>query len=595
MHLHARTQLVALFAVLATGAALGPSPDDAPHGRELRHSSNGAESTFLLFVLGLLLFVLAPAFLWGVEQSGVRTTQLLNRAKKLTVTGIEPDRMGPRFDGQMVHVTAKLELNTDWGDDKVGVRFPHAVRVLRKVEVFSWVEHEREVEVAPGSNNVRKEYTYQAEWHLDDADDSSRFHMAGAPRNPRKAVSVASDELRRTGALRFGTGLELSPETFDRVDWLVPCTLPSDGSVRLAPAVSAAGGAVEGGAVYVHQRDGQVVTPGGPAVGDMRISYMIASLPEDHTLSAVGVKSARTLRPFVEADATKILGKVLAKVGGGAAGGADAEAEALKERFKSAEANFRPEDCQRANACQKAGMMCNVMVTLVAPLVHFLIGQLVGTDVLLLAPGAQSRERMYAHHEWKVEKLLTFLRAVGTLLFVLAIYWVLHPFAAIFAFIPFLKAMLSAFFLLAAVLLGVSCGLLTIGVAWCVVRPARACVLFVVLAALYAIGTVGQSYHDTYYGDGYVPADAAFSAEPADTAFGADSTGYNPNVLPPPASFTGGLYTASVKAPLAAYTPTIFFGLAALVALGLAVKEWLQWRKFEKAAKADLDALTSMV
>ena len=146
--------------------------------------------------------------------------------------------------------------------------------------------------------------------------------------------------------------------------------------------------------------------PGGPAIGDMRISYQIASLPEDHTLSIIGVRTGATLRPFVEADASRILGKVLtprSSSGGSAAAnadGVDAEAAALEAQITANQID--PAECERANCCRKAALTCHIMVNLVAPLVHFLIGKIIGTDVLLLAPGSVTREKMYAAQEWKV-------------------------------------------------------------------------------------------------------------------------------------------------------------------------------------------------
>ena len=131
--------------------------------------------------------------------------------------------------------------------------------------------------------------------------------------------------------------------------------------------------------------------------------------------------------------------------------------------------------------------------------------------------------------------------------------------------------MLSTLFFVAALILGFTGGLITIGVSWAVVRPARATVLFGVLSLFYAFASVGKGAYDVYHGE-------AFAADDA--------------VLPPPTSFGDGLYTSAVVAtPLSAYTPTIFFGVCSLVSAVLAVRECIKDAKFEKAAKADLAAL----
>ena len=136
--------------------------------------------------------------------------------------------------------------------------------------------------------------------------------------------------------------------------------------------------------------------------------------------------------------------------------------------------------------------------------------------------------------------------------------------------------MLSSLFFVAALLLGLTCGLITIGGAWALVRPARAAVLFSVLSLFYAFGSVGKGAYDVYHGDAFV----------------ADGASYSPNQLPPPTSFADGLYQSAVVAtPLSAYAPTIFFALCALVSAVLAVRECIAEAKFERAAKADLAAL----
>ena len=129
----------------------------------------------------------------------------------------------------------------------------------------------------------------------------------------------------------------------------------------------------------------------------------------------------------------------------------------------------------------------------------------------------------------------------------------------------------AAYGRLKPLILGFTGGLITIGVSWAIVRPARATVLFGVLSLFYAFASVGKGAYDVYHGE-------AFAADDA--------------VLPPPTSFGDGLYTSAVVAtPLSAYTPTIFFGVCSLVSAVLAVRECIKDAKFEKAAKADLAAL----
>ena len=87
---------------------------------------------------------------------------------------------------------------------------------------------------------------------------------------------------------------------------------------------------------------------------------------------------------------------------------------------------------------------------------------------------------------------LSSFRIVGTILFILSFYLILHPIAALFSFIPFLGKLISSLFLVAAIVVGLFCSLSTILAAWMVVKPLRAFLGFACVAGLFYL----QAYLD---------------------------------------------------------------------------------------------------
>jgi len=184
----------------------------------------------------------------------------------------------------------------------------------------------------------------------------------------------------------------------------------------------------------------------------------------------VGVQEGNRLRPYVAKDAKKTLGTASRPGDGGE------EDEKLDDMKTMVEGMG-----EKPNCCQ----IFTVISTIVAKIMLMIMKHVVGTDVLLLQPGQRAVTMMFVSEEIRYEKALTAFRIVGTILFVAAFYLILSPIAALFSFFPFLSHLISSLFLLAAILIGVACSLITIGGAWIVAKPLRAFFLFLLLTGLY--------------------------------------------------------------------------------------------------------------
>ena len=117
------------------------------------------------------------------------------------------------------------------------------------------------------------------------------------------------------------------------------------------------------------------------------------------------------------------------------------------------------------------------------------VGAIVGTDVLLIAPGPYSPRVMFNTAFRDLDLSMCAMRAVFAVLFIVAFYLVLQPISAVFSFLPFVSDLMNSLFLLAAIVVGLACSAIVTACAWLVAKPARACLLFVALAASLFFGS----------------------------------------------------------------------------------------------------------
>jgi len=312
-------------------------------------------------------------------------------------------------------------------------------------------------------DNDTTDYVYRTEW-LEVDIPSSGFHYPQNHQNPQRSVPIESTMIERPRPC-------LGAYELSEADWWSAAFVHP--SSPLAPPLAARGAAVVEGSIYVQSGapPHMGAVPGEPAIGDMRITYRTVELPASEA-TAVGVQAGSTLRPYTQADAAKILGGAAADEGEVDIG--EADARAVQSLFSSTGE-------RRASCCQiwiaVSGMFAKLML--------MVMRSVVGTNVGLLSPLQKSVGGMFMTENLRVERALSAFRILGTILFILAFYLVLHPFAALFSFIPFLGRLISSLFLLAAIIVGFMCAVSTILASWLVVKPARSCLGFICMAGLY--------------------------------------------------------------------------------------------------------------
>jgi hypothetical protein len=116
-------------------------------------------------LIGLVLTVGSFPLLWWNEGRSVKTHQGLKEGEKIAIT-IGADAVDAGHDGKLVHVVGHAAAKDEVVDPVFGPKFPGAIKLCRKVEMFQWVETKKtttKTKLGGGEETVT-EYHYQQEW-----------------------------------------------------------------------------------------------------------------------------------------------------------------------------------------------------------------------------------------------------------------------------------------------------------------------------------------------------------------------------------------------------------------------------------------------
>ena len=130
--------------------------------------------SFKKIVTGLLLLVVGTVLLFWNEGRTVKTAKMLKHASKECVHLPDPATVDPAFDGKMVHVNGFATTDEVLTDSYFGV-FGNAVKIIRNVEYYQWVEHSstQTRDKIGGGQETTTTYTYSKEWVSSPVNSSS--------------------------------------------------------------------------------------------------------------------------------------------------------------------------------------------------------------------------------------------------------------------------------------------------------------------------------------------------------------------------------------------------------------------------------------
>lgn len=243
-------------------------------GSRLGDSVKGVIAGFVLFILGF------PVLFWN-EGNSVRTAKALDEGEGACVPVESIEKVDPEMDGQLVHMTGRATTSDVVSDDQFGVSAT-AIALVRKTEMFQWVEHSetREKKKIGGSVEKTTTYTYSQEW-VGAPVDSSGFKESGHD-NPG-FIEFPSEE-KRAANVAFGA-FRLSEGQIARIGSAQAYAFPTDFVCKVERVQR------QGGTIYVPNRatrdnalnNRDVASQ--PRVGDMRVTFSVV-LPHDISIVA---------------------------------------------------------------------------------------------------------------------------------------------------------------------------------------------------------------------------------------------------------------------------------------------------------------------
>jgi hypothetical protein len=228
-------------------------------------------------VFGIILMIIACVLLFWNDGRAVDAQRGLNAGGRAVVS-LTSTAPVPANEGKLVHMTGQATATAPLADPDVGVTFVNTLTLVRKVEMFQWVQETTSStkEKVGGTAETTTTYTYTKKW-IDTAQDSSSFQKPEGHANP--AMPFLSSNIFATDAKLGGFALpegilsQLTAETP-----VAPDTVPA-GWTKVGTSLYKGTGTQEA-----------------PAVGDIRVTYV--PLASGTVISAIGKQAGGALEPW---------------------------------------------------------------------------------------------------------------------------------------------------------------------------------------------------------------------------------------------------------------------------------------------------------
>ncbi|MEM7311525.1 MAG: TMEM43 family protein [Planctomycetota bacterium] len=243
------------------------------------------------FAFGGIMSIAAFPMLFLNEGRAVKTAKALKEGAAAVVS-VDANHVESSNDGEFVHMTGMADTSEVLKDDQFGVEL-NAIRLVRNVEMYQWVEYEEEVKRRDNDGNTSKEiqYGYEKEW-TDKQVDSSRFNDSINHQNPaalpfRSTTTQAKEVF--VGEYRLPTTMV---EKIDNSEPVIVDLAKVDES--LTNNTQPDGGTPSSANGIYWSVDGQS-NPSTPAIGDVRVRFSVTKPTE---VSLMAQQTGNTLKPF---------------------------------------------------------------------------------------------------------------------------------------------------------------------------------------------------------------------------------------------------------------------------------------------------------
>jgi hypothetical protein len=234
---------------------------------------------------GLLVLVVGLVGLFWNEGRAVTTARSLAEGAGL-VMSVPADRIDQANEGRLIHLSGTVATDETLTDPGFAVSV-EAVRLIRKVEMFQWIETARSESRTRtgGAEETVTTYTYARDWSSRPVNSGS-FQESRGHENPPMTIEgrTVQVEAASLGAFTLG-GVVLN-------------RIGGTQTLGVDPAGLEEARTAYGGTMPLSVRDGRIhlgADPQSPQVGDYRISFEYVPLGG---ISVVGRQEGDSLAPY---------------------------------------------------------------------------------------------------------------------------------------------------------------------------------------------------------------------------------------------------------------------------------------------------------
>jgi hypothetical protein len=241
-------------------------------------------NSFKNIIVGIVLFIVSFPVLWLNEGRAVDRARTLAQGAD-AVVAVTADEVNQDNEGSLVHVSGLATTLETLSDPDFNISAA-AIKLIRRVEMFQWVEDTEETtkKKVGGGTETKTTYRYSKAW-MPHVVDSSEFAHPQEHGNP--GAMVYEPELQTATLVTLGA-FRLPPGSVGRIsgEKALPAT---DEALAKLPA-EARGKMQRTGASIYYGSD-----PGTATVGDLKISF--STVPPG-VVSLVAKQSGETFEPY---------------------------------------------------------------------------------------------------------------------------------------------------------------------------------------------------------------------------------------------------------------------------------------------------------
>ncbi|MDP4822383.1 MAG: TMEM43 family protein, partial [Aestuariivirgaceae bacterium] len=251
-------------------------------------------------IVGFVLVIASAIGIFWNEGHAVATYKALDEGAGLVVS-VAASPVDGANEGKLVHVSGDITLDTQPVDDVSGLEAAGAVALVRKVEMYQWVETKQsktETKLGGGEETVTT-YSYAREWSEGEI-DSSAFKQPGGHENPPLPLG--------SGRFTVETGMLGDFEVAGNELAAIASARKVAATPELAETLGGEMGAdarVFAGAVFLGANSAK------PQIGDLRVSYERLDI---ELASFVARQADASLQTFTTTNGTELFLKSAGKL-----------------------------------------------------------------------------------------------------------------------------------------------------------------------------------------------------------------------------------------------------------------------------------------